>query len=305
MTSGAGCYVRGEPKSTRMVPRDVNPVWASVVVLESISSDDIVQFVIKDIAVFKEAHFGGGVGPKVLASGTAPVGTWKGYLEIVPSMEIQGSSSPLLEVELKVVTVVGAPVHSAFASQAALQAFQHAPSAPKQEDVEGVAGDAGVGGVTGDAGDAGDGGRGEADPVPGAEEVPVMQGGSTVSPWHIDDDTFTFAKSGMIYHQLELMQEKQRNVPFASAPFRNYNVLGAGFDKKMMGWPKEHLWEGMPETCVPADTKAVLRNLTSVNSPSVNESLKSFGVTVIMKWLEHLQVTRRQQTKTADDSKLG
>ena len=54
------------------------------------------------------------------------------------------------------MTVVGAPIHTPFASQAPVQAFQHAPCVPP---LEGAAGGDAHGPDAGDAGDAGVAGR--------------------------------------------------------------------------------------------------------------------------------------------------
>ena len=61
-------------KATKHVPRDVNPVFKSTVMITDVEESDLMQFLIKDVGVFEATHMGG-IGPKLIASGTMNIGT--------------------------------------------------------------------------------------------------------------------------------------------------------------------------------------------------------------------------------------
>lgn len=124
--------------STRLIPRQVNPIWNAQVMVQGLQKFDRLQFMIKDVGLLQESH-ALGFGPRVVASRSVPVdqGDYNGWLELDPSDDIQHNGQPLLAVEIKFVRerndwpTPGIVDHriSVLESQAT-QGLQLAPSAP-------------------------------------------------------------------------------------------------------------------------------------------------------------------------------
>ena len=87
-------------KATKHVTRDVNPIWKSMVMLQEVEDTDMIQFLVKDVGVFQDAHLGC-IGPKLLASGAMKVGNFQGFLPLEPAKEIPGQGWPILEISMR------------------------------------------------------------------------------------------------------------------------------------------------------------------------------------------------------------
>ena len=104
------CWMR-QPgvKSTKQVPRDINPIFKSTVVLMDVDQDDMLEFIVRDVGVFAVAHTGG-FGPRCVARGVLRAGEdFCGYLELTPSKEVPEQGPPVLQLTARHSTLLQDP----------------------------------------------------------------------------------------------------------------------------------------------------------------------------------------------------
>ena len=278
-------------KATKHVPRDVNPIFKSMVMLTEVDDSEMLQFLIKDVGVFEASHLMG-VGPKLVASATLKVGVdFNGWLEMEPAKLIAGQGGPVLQLSVRHSSVADPRAAwpsvgntsmrvEMFEQPAAddLQATRGVPSAPFDLDASRSSSVdvSSLGKSSGEFGSSGVPGSGvppqttmgepeeEAEHVAPSSGVPASSGSgvpassgvdasssssgvcASSSKFYIDPEVFTFSPDKHVLARLFDMQTLQQSDPFPSAPLRNYNIFGAGFDKESNDFPAEYTWEVFP-----------------------------------------------------------
>ena len=71
-----------------------------MVMLQDVEATDMIQFMVKDVGMFQESHVGG-IGPKLLASGSMKLCEFQGFLPLEPAKEIAGQGGPILEISMR------------------------------------------------------------------------------------------------------------------------------------------------------------------------------------------------------------
>ena len=66
------------------------------------------------------------------------------------------------------------------------------------------------------------------------------------SVFYIDPTVFTFSPTPHVLARLCDMQRLQQSHPFPSAPFRNYNIFGCGYDLQTEDFPDPYKWRLHP-----------------------------------------------------------
>ena len=272
-------------QATKHVPRDINPIFKSMVMLTDVEGSEMLQFLIKDVGVFESPHVMG-VGPKLVASTTLKVGEdFNGWLEMVPAKLIAGQGGPVLQVSLRhsalpdpraaLPSVGNTSIHvEMFDAARGNSADNHqatrgmpSPSAPPQVDEPNVKdpslsspemfgepscelGSSGVPEFWSSGYPPVTQNMGEPEPCPEHRDAGAGRGefGSleSSSVFYIDPAVFTSFPDLHVLRRLFDMQRLQQTDPFPSAPFRNYNIFGAGFDKTAGDFPKDYRWEIHP-----------------------------------------------------------
>ena len=106
------------------------------------------------------------------------------------------------------------------------------------------------------------------------------------SVFYIDSAVFEFAPENQVIERLTDLQAKKVTYPFPSAPGRNFNVLGAGFSRKLDDWPKEYKWEEASKNGLPSDLDEVCEQFERFAANSDNPHNVGIGVRVIWRFLE-------------------
>ena len=99
--------IPGTTQSTSPVPWDINVAFKETLVFQGLGRGDVLKFVLKDIALFKQEHFFGNFGPKIIGDTILIAGTdFEGYMELRPCKE--GLGYPVLKVAARFLTSGGA-----------------------------------------------------------------------------------------------------------------------------------------------------------------------------------------------------
>ena len=85
--------------STEPVSREINPLIKGRLVLCDIAEDQRMELRVKDIGLMTSEHFGGRLGPMIVAKCSFPVGEdVSGWLELVPAVEVPRNGPPLVQL---------------------------------------------------------------------------------------------------------------------------------------------------------------------------------------------------------------
>ena len=90
------------------VPRVVNPVFQTTIVLEDMVEHDRLVIKLRDVGVLREAHIGG-FGPRDVAVTSVPLRDFAGWLELTPEVEVAGNGGPVMFLDVKVRPTSGWP----------------------------------------------------------------------------------------------------------------------------------------------------------------------------------------------------
>jgi hypothetical protein len=247
------------------VHRDINPVWRASVVIEDIELSDKLKFTIVDSGLLSESHFGGLMGPKLVASAIMNVGqNFDGLLEMTPVHGVEGNLGPALRVSANFMLAGKIPAEgntSVLASmfghetlgEASAPEFERLPAevlvTPRTDQaLRDPAAE--VARLSADVPDGPDSATfGRSDVMPAAADSATF-GRSDVMPaaaatagssssampsvnsrFYIDPGVFTFSPKRQTLRKLFEMQKTATKWPFPAEPVRNYNVLACGFDR--------------------------------------------------------------------------
>ena len=94
--------------STAAVPRDINPVFNSTLVLAGLPGGHRLELRLKDIGMMIQEHFGGRLGPMIIATCSLATGEdIAGYVDLVPVREVAGNGVPVLQLTARFREVGG------------------------------------------------------------------------------------------------------------------------------------------------------------------------------------------------------
>ena len=77
------------------MPRVVNPVFQTTIVLEDMVEHDRLVIKVRDVGMLQEAHIGG-FGPRDVAGTSVPLRDFAGWLELTPEVEVAGNGGPVM-----------------------------------------------------------------------------------------------------------------------------------------------------------------------------------------------------------------
>ena len=328
--------LRGTPQCSRQVPRDINVVFNSSLVIAANCVDERLNIDLKDVAVVQESS-AFGFGPRLVARVTVPLRDFDGWVDLVPAAEVGMCAPPVLQIAVRVLIPGGGGVPAIGNTNALKQVYgslgvgsqesgglDDEPSAPLQPEEEAAilrseqatrvrfASDA-----TSTAQESGEQqppapAEPEIQPEPDVGRVAVQQqvqpdqqmqqvqvsGSRGVqpplppSPFTIMQEVFTFAPSPTFaLTQLFDMQTSGRLFPFASAPFRDYNCFGAGWDQNSETYFECYKWPGHAGGPMPKmeDVKGCREVLGRVGVTRPDFMCR--GVDILMEWLRLLEDT--------------
>jgi len=127
--------------------------------------------------------------------------------------------------------------------------------------------------------------------------------GSSSTFW-IDEEVFLFCPKGQSMSRLEQMRDRKLLYPFPSSPCRNYNCLGAGFDRETGTW--DHIWPGMPLATLGSGFDELLEQFQKfVENKKDHKEYTEVGCNVILQWLKQCQATLLAHEFIQRSSKFG
>ncbi len=254
------------------VAREINPVFNSTLVVPDVLGGQRLELRVKDIGIMTEQHFGGRLGPVVIARCTFPVGEdINGFLELVPVREVPRNGAPLVQLTARfreigalagntsaLVEVWEQPLGSGVPALG--QGSQ--PTAPLPEQAM----------------------RG-ADVEPAAEKEPeplAAPASSSSAPFR-GSGVFAVAPGVFdlplpILKTLENMQATGERGPLVSAPFLSYDVLGCGYDP--LGDTYGQYWAPIADDCMPPALDVVMEQFKKHVLP-LRDACGGSGVSVI------------------------
>ena len=100
---------------------------------------------------------------------------------------------------------------------------------------------------------------------------------------------FDFAPDKQVLVRLYDLQQKKISFPFPSAPLRNYNVFGCGFDETTQDWPACYQWPGVPLNSWDEDKFQMVRIQLKKFAEDKQHPVWCPSVEVICKVLDHLE----------------
>ena len=294
--------------------RDINPVFKHTFVMMSmLRRGDVLRFTMVDTGLFANAHFGGSLGPRTVATATLKVGDgFEGYLEMVPTAHKEGAGEPVLKVTarfpqyedparppvgttaalleainqqaMREMTPLAAaplaeelPATMTQAEDTSSEAWS--PEVPKSTEPAVLGPDVGVSGrPAGSSSDVGDAG--------------ALGSTNTSSPFFID--AWRQPPANLIFMHLAKLQDKNsKGVFFPVGAFRNYNCWACGYqqppgDYPRGDWDENHLWGPVPAEVMPPLLDDVLVCMQKLWEEK-NSPVWHWGVGMLVKLLENVK----------------
>ena len=299
---------RGTGETTREAAREVNLTFNSVVAVPNVTSAERLQLSVIDVAMVQQPALG--FGPKLLAStNIALEDDFDGWIDLTPTVVISGCGPPVIQLSVRIVKFGGNEVPGVGNTQALTGIFATAPSLEllqEQPEMEPLLG--AVDKVTVQRMPEASGSSGVPQQQPQQQQLQPQQqqlqrqasGRPDVQKhFFVAEEAFTCAPVTVwILKHLQDMQDGGRLYPFASAPFRDFNIFGAGWNRAAGDYGVVYKWTGHSKGGLPRmqDIDGCLKWLRQIEADDDHPQWCE-GVRAIIVWLDLLKDLIRVQRK--------
>jgi hypothetical protein len=269
--------------STAAIPRDINPVFNATLVLTGLPGEHRLELRLKDIGMMVQEHFGGRLGPMIIAMCSLPTGEdISGFVDLVPVREVAGNGVPVLQLMARFREVGGL-----LGNTAALVEHWSASGPLPEPEAEamhaelssGVPGPSREQALTSMAPDMVAVQAREGQQRSSGVQAPLCSGG-LAARFAISEAVFDFPRRVM--KKLLHLQHFGERGPFIAAPLLTYDVLGCGYE--VVEDTYCYFWEGMEERCLPPELDVVLEQFSRFAQTEAATSCS--GVPAILRFLK-------------------
>ena len=283
----------------------MNLTLNSVVVVPNLTSAERLQLSVIDVAVVQQPALG--FGPKLLASTSISLeDDFDGWIDLTPTVDISGCGPPVLQLSVRIVKFGEVPgvgntqaLKGIFGTAPSLELLEQPEMEPLLSLQQALSGSSGVP---------------QKQPQQPLQQqvqpqqqqqqlqhVPRQVSGRPDVQKHffVAEEAFTCAPVTVwILKHLKDMQDGGRLYPFASAPFRDFNIFGAGWNRVSGDYCDVYKWTGHSKSGLPRmqDIDGCLKWLRQIAADGEHPQWCE-GVRAIIVWLNLLKDLIRVQRK--------
>ena len=278
----------------------VNPEFNSTVILPMLGRGDVIRLTLLDKGMCEQAHLGGLLGPKVVATATLRAG--EDVDPFIP-MEVSSACKPGLGNPHLKLTVswewysaldpaqpAAGTVSARVEAWQSLQSQQAMTPASAPSLMEAAPQELGVGALGSSVGALG---SSDSSTLGSFSIVEIERWNrdfarNTSSPFYVDPAILFWAKPNQILQSLYKLQQKGEKGPFPNDGLRHYTCFACGYQMEIRDWDKQLLWGPVDTTQLPSLLDKVLKPMQRLAAEEENPYW-TWAVPMLVKFMENLK----------------